>query len=266
MTTIRRTRIKALFSGRSATISFFKNDIFYGLESDKRKKKQKQTQPKTQQQQIETRKRSSSRAKKIIFNLISTNAWFWYKENNLAYLPVFLTLTHKENMTEIKHSNTLHTRFIKNLNYHIFHTNKVKIRYLSVIEFQKRGAIHYHIIFFNLPYIPKQELEAIWGQGFVHIRKVDENKNVAKYLVKYLGKGNHDIRLYSKKRYSCSRGLLKPIAVNNQEDAFALFQKIPKEYITGNNTFNHLYLGKMTTYSYDFGKGNTVSDIIGLSI
>ena len=266
MTTIQRTRIKALFSGRSASISFFKKDIFYGLESDKRKKTRIETRPKTQQESALIRRRSSSRAKKIIFNLISTNAWFWYKENNLAYLPVFLTLTQKENMTEIKHSNTLHTRFIKNLNYYIFHTKKVQIRYLSVLEFQKRGAIHYHIIFFNLPYTPKKYIREIWGQGFVHIRKIDENKNVAKYLVKYLGKANHDIRLQNKKRYSCSRGLLKPIAVNNEKDAHALFQKIPKEYMTGTNTFNHLYLGKMTTFSYDFGKGNTVSDIIGESI
>ena len=161
MTTIRRTRIKALLSGRSATISFFEKDIFYGLESDRRKKKPKETQPKTQEEKIETRRRSSKRAKKVIFNLISTNAWFWYKENNLAYLPVFLTLTQKENMTDIKYSNTLHTRFIKNLNYHIFHTNKVKIRYLSVLEFQKRGSIHYHIIFFNAPYIPSKVYEEV---------------------------------------------------------------------------------------------------------
>lgn len=266
MTTIRRTKIKALFSGRSATISFFEKDIFYGLASDRRKKTKKETQPKTHQEKIETRKRSSNRAKKIIFNLISTNAWFWYKENNLAYLPVFLTLTHKENMTDIKHSNIFHTRFIKNLNYHIFHTNKVKLRYLSVLEFQKRGAVHYHIVFFNVPHILKKVYSDIWGQGFVHIRTVDENQNVAGYLVKYLSKGNKDLRLQNKKRYSCSRGLLKPVAINNQEDALALYQKIPKEYITGKNIFNHEYLGTMTTFSYDFGKGKTVSDIIGESI
>ncbi len=263
MTTVKRTKIKALLSGRCATISFFEKDIFYGLESDKRKKTHKETQPKTQAEKADTRKRSSKRAKKVIFNLISTNAWFWYKENNIPYLPVFLTLTHKENMVDIKHSNTLHTRFIKNLNYYIFHTKKVKIRYLSVIEFQKRGAIHYHIIFFNLPYISKKELEDIWGQGFVHIRKVNENKNVARYLVKYLGKGNDDNRLQNKKRYSCSGRLLKPVAVNNQDDAFALYKKIPKEYIVDKSIFKHEYLGTMTTFSYDFGKGNTVNDIIG---
>lgn len=31
------------------------------------------------------------------------------------------------------------------------------------LEFQERGAPHYHFIFFNLPYLPKAELTSIWG-------------------------------------------------------------------------------------------------------
>jgi hypothetical protein len=276
MAKARRTKIKALLSGRSARITFYENDIFYGLESLKRKKIKEKTQQTKQTQQTkttkqtktvqgntETRRRAGRRAKATVFNLISTNAWFWFKENNEAYLPVFLTLTHKENFTDIKDSNALHTKFIKDLNYYIFHTTKVKIRYLSVIEFQKRGAVHYHIIFFNVPYIKKKEYADIWQHGFVHVRKVDEQENVAKYLTKYLSKDNNDVRLQNKKRYSCSRGLLKPIAVTIQEEALALYQKIPKEYIVGKKEIINDFLGKITTISYDFGKGTTANDIIG---
>jgi hypothetical protein len=262
----RRTRVKALLSGRSARITLYEKDIFYGLKSMERKKTQTtQTtqQRRTVQGNTETRIRAGRRAKAIVFNLISTNAWFWFKENNEAYLPVFLTLTLRKNIQDIKYSNSLHTKFIKRLNYYIFHTKKMRIRYISVIEFQKRGAIHYHIIFFNVPYITKKEYANIWQHGFVHIRKVDENENVAKYLTKYLGKNNSDVRLQNKKRYFCSRGLLKPIAVTIQEEALALYEKIPKEYIVGRKEFNNEFLGKIITISYDFGKGTTANDIIG---
>lgn len=32
------------------------------------------------------------------------------------------------------------------------------------LEYQERGAPHYHLIFFNLPYVPKRELQSMWGE------------------------------------------------------------------------------------------------------
>lgn len=32
------------------------------------------------------------------------------------------------------------------------------------LEYQERGAPHYHLIFFNLPYLPKRDLQAMWAE------------------------------------------------------------------------------------------------------
>ena len=69
-----------------------------------------------------------------MYNLISTNAWFWKRNNSTPFWPSFLTLTFKENITDVKEGNYLQSKFIKRLNYYIYKTKKTEIKYLSVIE------------------------------------------------------------------------------------------------------------------------------------
>ena len=59
-----------------------------------------------------------------------------------------------------------------------------KIKYLAVIEFQERGAVHYHVLS-DIPYIPQKELQDIWGHGFVYINAVKHVDNIGAYIVKY---------------------------------------------------------------------------------
>ena len=61
----------------------------------------------------------------------------------------FLTLTFADNMTDIKECNLLFKNFIKRLKYQYDLHN---LKYLAVIEFQQRGAVHYHVLL-NIPYI-----------------------------------------------------------------------------------------------------------------
>lgn len=69
-----------------------------------------------------------------------------------------------------------------------------------VWEKQKRGAIHYHIIFFELPFIKTKVLQEIWGHGFVKLNKIDvdsqENRgrDVSKYFSKNLELKEHKKR------------------------------------------------------------------------
>ena len=49
------------------------------------------------------------------------------------------------------------------------------------------GRIHYHMIS-NLSYIPKVELAAIWGHGFVKINRMEDCKNIFDYVAKYISK------------------------------------------------------------------------------
>lgn len=260
----RATKLKVLLCGRIAIVKQYEKEIWYNTLYPKLKKNKTGwgEREKTEEEKKDIRKRANYRARNNVYNLISTNAWFWKKEDNSMYLPTFLTLTYKENITDIKEANYLHSKFIKRLNYHTYGTKKMQLKYLSVIEFQKRGAIHYHIIFFNLPFIHKTEISEIWDQGFILIKKIDDKQNVAGYLTKYMSKGNNDIRLDKKKRYMCSRKLLRPIEINVQEEALRLIEKIPEKYIKKTGSFETDYFGQVTVTEYDFGKGKTIKDVV----
>jgi len=124
--------------------------------------------------------------------------------SNFSSKDKFLTLTFADNIKDIEYANNEFKKFIKRLKrkYHGF-------RYISVIEFQKRGAIHYHCLV-NLPYVDQVALQEIWGNGFICIKKLNDVDNVGAYLAKYMGKDVLDKRLQGKKCYFTSRGLLRP--------------------------------------------------------
>jgi hypothetical protein len=79
-------------------------------------------------------------------------------------LPVLLTAT------LITEQNKY---FIQRLNYYLYHTKTQLLKYLATWEKQKRGAIHYHVIFFDFPYIAKEKLQNLWSHGFIKINRID---------------------------------------------------------------------------------------------
>ncbi|MGX7112794.1 rolling circle replication-associated protein [Gemella cuniculi] len=64
---------------------------------------------------------------------------------NLDDKTKFMTLTFKIQDTDF--SNNEFTNFIKRLNYKLREVKKTMLKYIAVWEKQKRGAIHYRIIF-----------------------------------------------------------------------------------------------------------------------
>jgi hypothetical protein len=63
------------------------------------------------------------------------------------------------------------------------------------LEFQQRGAPHFHLLLFNLPYFPRKELAEIWRQivgsdkaPFTRIRKCDHWRRAMFYVSKYVAK------------------------------------------------------------------------------
>jgi len=130
----------------------------------------------------------------------------------LGYEPVFLTFTFAENITSVEDANKMFSDFIERLNFHY----STRFAYLTVVEFQKRGAVHYHCIFFNMALeIEENErknrvIAKLWGHGFVDIERVRSAKRVGPYVCKYLDKAVHDKRLRGKKAFFTSRGLLRP--------------------------------------------------------
>jgi len=68
------------------------------------------------------------------------------------------------------------------------------------LEYQKRGAIHFHLLAFNLPYWPQKELQNTWSKitgevcSRVDVRLVRSRRGVMHYVAKYIGKVEKRIR------------------------------------------------------------------------
>ena len=140
----------------------------------------------------------------------------------------FLTLTFAENKTNIEECNLLFKNFINRLKYKY---NLLCLKYLAVIEFQERGAVHYHVLL-NIPYIPHKELQELWGNGFVFVNAISHVDNLGAYILKYMTKDNNDTRLMGKKAYLTSRNLKQEETIVNHDlrDFDKLESKIIQKY------------------------------------
>lgn len=159
---------------------------------------------------------SLRRTRNNLRRLINANTGQWGKEREK-----FFTLTFKENVTDHETANAEFVKFVKRLNYHVTGQKRAFLKYVCVVERQERGALHYHIILFNMPYVPHAELLKLWGHGAVTINAIDHVDNVGAYVVKYIEKTMHEMeskksaKEKDKKMYFPSRGLLKPKEISD---------------------------------------------------
>ncbi len=216
--------------------------------------------------------KSQIRARQNVFDIISCNI------NNVPdyygniQMPKFLTLTFKENITDSKEANLEFTNFNKRLSYHLYSVNKNVLKYICIPEFQKRGAIHFHVLYFNMPYIDFKVIENIWGNGFIFIESVKDNiEDYAKYVAKYInkenskGESNYDIYLekdmLNQKRYFCSRGLKRPVvlklAINN--DTYEMILSYLKNFHVDNYTYENEFIGIVEENTYEIKDLKTIS-------
>ena len=189
-------------------------------------------------QYMENKKKTVLKSAKNIMQLVKYNVGQYKKANGSSYPPVFLTLTFADNVQDWKYANREFSKFIQRLNYFVYGEKCTRLAYVGVPELQDRGAIHYHILFFNLPYIDKLEVEALWGLGYtrIEVEKVSgmQGENLGRYITKYMvkqfyskDKQGKDIFYYDKdiwegkKVYFASRNLYRP----------SVFRISKKEYL-----------------------------------
>jgi len=143
------------------------------------------------------------RSRRKIKRLINSNAFVW------GYHPIFVTYTFKENVTDIKEANRIFKAHHQRLR--LRHVGR-SLRYLAVPELQKRGAIHYHVVYFDLPFISgiKTIFSESWGHGFVQIKAVKHVKNIGAYVSKYFSKQWFERKDKGAKCYFSSEGLYQP--------------------------------------------------------
>jgi len=80
-----------------------------------------------------------------------------------------------------------------------------------VPELHKSGAIHYHGVYFNLPFIWVETFKnKIWKYGAIDLQVSRKIRDTASYLSKYLTKDYTKKTPKNTKMYFMSRGLIQP--------------------------------------------------------
>ena len=212
------SKYKAVISGDVKEVYEFSKDIHFGGRLRSRNRRRKRVGKRN----LGIRRPFSiSRARLRIRRLIACNSGQFD-----GFTDKFVTFTFAENITSLKEANEKWRKYIMRLNYHIGHS----LKYVSVVEFQKRGAVHYHAVFFNLPYINNDELAKIWSHGFIKINAVQHIRSIGAYVSKYLQKGVVDARLFNEKCYFTSRGLRKPVVIRTPAIDLDVTDSEPVEY------------------------------------
>jgi hypothetical protein len=137
----------------------------------------------------------------------------------------FLTLTFKENLTDLKKANLHFKKFIMRLK-----TKYPDLVYIGVPEFQKRGAVHYHLLtsidvsgYKDIFAFERDFGDKIWKGGFVkfsnlvfkngdfyQVKQQKRVENIGFYISKYIGKDLFDLRYFGSRKVLYSKNLLKP--------------------------------------------------------
>jgi hypothetical protein len=154
---------------------------------------------------------SVTRTRTTLYRLIYCNI-----RRHGDFPPIFLTLTYAENKTNLTEANKDFRHFIKRICY----MAGSKLCYICIPEFQKRGAVHYHIMFFNLPKFSKREISDCWGHGSTRVELPKNIKNLSAYMAKYLSKDILDKRLKGHRILLTSQKLIRPTIYDNDKTSF----------------------------------------------
>lgn len=223
------------------------------------------TQEQLVERRKENRKLAMNRARNTLTRLINSNVYQYFNTKGRPYPPIFLTLTFAEDIRNQKQANKLFTLFIKRLNYEVHKNKSYTLKYSVVVEFQdktREGVIHYHVLFYDLPYIHVLVLQKIWREGTIDIHQVKKVKSISKYVTKYMHKNFQDERLDGHKRYFSSRGLIKP-KIYAGVTAFETIKKsIPENTPKVEDTFVTKKKGKVIRAVYTLKDKKGLLDIL----
>lgn len=218
---------KIIMSGKVLELYEYKNPIKRGYSGGKGGRKKSSDIAKEEKE--ENREKVLNRARRDLRRIVNSNVVEYSK---------FLTLTFEENIQDIAWANREFSKFIMRVNYHL----GFKVAYSGVIEFQKRGAVHYHVIFYNTPRkLNLNDLRAVWGHGHIKLNIIRDVDNVGAYVCKYMTKCEDEKKLRGKKMYFNSRGLKKPQEIKEPVLVKAIASSLDGQAPKYSNTFSNEY-------------------------
>lgn len=131
--------------------------------------------------------------------------------------PLLITLTYRENQEDID----VGRRDFRNFALRATRRFGRGTKYIVVAEFQERGAIHFHALFWGLgESLADTErstrlVASLWGKGFVDIIKTDGHPKIATYMSGYFKGIFVDPRLKGRKAYIASKNVSRPIYIRD---------------------------------------------------
>lgn len=224
---------KVIVSGNIVEIYNYEYEILEGFNKDSKGR----SVSATKEDKLINREKVLTRARRDLRRLINSNI------HQYGLPSKFVTLTFREDIKELKKANYEFNKFVKRLNYEL----NIKLKYVVVPEFTKKGRVHYHVVMFNIPYVSNNKLADIWENGFIKINCIEKVENVGAYVCKYMYKDSADERLEGNKCYFGSRGLYKPIEVKEKEMVENFAHSLPQSCLAYNNVFTNDY--NTVTYS-----------------
>lgn len=232
------SNVKAIISGSHVELYIQDRGILIGSQSYKVPKRGSANK---ERKKI-NKKKSATRAKNNLRRKLNANF------NNRSK---FLTLTFNDyqdfDINSIDECNKKFDLFIKRLRYRYGF-----FKYARGIEFQQRGAVHYHLVA-DFDYIPKEILEDIWGHGFIWINDVTYVDNIGIYISKYFLKQASDSRFQDKKSYTFSANC-KSSEVLRGKPAEKILNKLIDYKPKYSNQYRSEYVGMITYLEYDTKK------------
>lgn len=221
-------------------------------------------------------KKNIYRSKFSLFRLVKCN----YED-----FKTFVTLTFADNVTDISYSNDCFRKFVIVISNYFRKKLNLSFKYIVVPEFQKRGAVHYHLLT-NIDYDDLELLEEktiynkkkgwlefkflkkFWNHGFSSVEKIQDN-NIVGYLSKfseYMTKDN-DNRLWGRRRYSFSRNLKRPEVVymnlSNFKDNILFANIVFQCKKTYSNVYSDNFGNAIQYYCYDLINEYDKSFVVG---
>jgi len=176
-------------------------------------------------------------------------------------IPSFLTLTMHQ-IVSLSRAVVYFSGFVRRLRKRIGND----FRYIAVPEFQKRGAVHFHVLIWGLPdgYVDEispantqtitidclkeansRVLQNIWGYGYVDCFRTDGSPKLSGYMSKYMSKHMQDLRLATEKAYYCSRNIMRPMSYGSNTVGMWLEELVPVDNsMLATRTYDVQYAGR----------------------
>lgn len=255
-----RYNAKLKVSGDSAKVCFYEKGILSGWSKNKGDYEEPEKGKKVYKYDPEKRwYQTGLRARRDVYDTVSANLHKHVDHNGKKQRFKMFTVTFREDVKKYKKANSLFNDFIGRLNYHFTGEKGANfLKYLAIPELQmenNRYVWHFHILFFNMPYLPvsgqvvdrlisdgrlskdydkRDTLFYIWGMGGVEVDAIafSDTYDIAGYVCKYIGKGLDGLFEYAReegnlrrRRYLKSSGLMGPkimIAFLNKQQRQAI--------------------------------------------